>query len=187
RSSVNRPPTPEPEGRVGGGGEPTSLRQVVDAKLLESGEKERLKTLLRDRLEECGWTDDLLVYARAYVSKVGRENVSLDELIRAITPKGRGQGCVEGRGACLVSCLVVVFLSCATYVFSACHPHVFREWEREEEKAGQEEQSSRDIGVGGVALIYELLRAGRCLYEADGRGEGGAGGGAGGGAAETKK
>ncbi|CAI5518479.1 unnamed protein product [Closterium sp. Naga37s-1] len=155
RSSVNRPPTPEPEGRVGGGGEPTSLRQVVDAKvrsvgesgekerlkaralsretgwktlgesrekerlkallrdgleesgrLLESGEKERLKTLLRDRLEECGWADDLLVYARplpslslsclvvrpsirAYVSKVGRENVSLEELIRAITPKGR--------------------------------------------------------------------------------------------------
>ncbi|CAI5984741.1 unnamed protein product [Closterium sp. NIES-65] len=89
RSSVNRPPTPEPEGRVGGGGEPTSLRQVVDAKLLESGEKERLKTLLQDRLEECGWTDDLLVYARAYVSKVGHENVSLEELIRAITPKGR--------------------------------------------------------------------------------------------------
>ncbi|CAI7774447.1 unnamed protein product [Closterium sp. NIES-53] len=97
RSSVNRPPTPEPEGRVGGGGEPTSLRQVVDAKL---------KALLRDRLEDCGWTDDLLVYARplpslslsclvvrpsirAYVSKVGRENVSLEELIRAITPKGR--------------------------------------------------------------------------------------------------
>ncbi|CAI7930632.1 unnamed protein product [Closterium sp. NIES-54] len=98
RSSVNRPPTPEPEGRVGGGGEPTSLRQVVDAKLLESGEKERLKTLLRDRLEECGWADDLLVYARAYVSKVGRENVSLEELIRAITPKGRGAW--KGGGVC---------------------------------------------------------------------------------------
>ncbi|CAI7811499.1 unnamed protein product [Closterium sp. NIES-54] len=142
RSSVNRPPTPEPEGRVGGGGEPTSLRQVVDAKLLESGEKERLKTLLRDRLEECGWADDLLVYARtgwrsvggrmtfwstpggwvarwvgggqgvrvlcpaqgtaegqtgglwvdrrpSGLRQVGRENVSLEELIRAITPKGR--------------------------------------------------------------------------------------------------
>ncbi|GJP31207.1 hypothetical protein CLOM_g9892 [Closterium sp. NIES-68] len=88
RLSVNRPPTPEPEVRERRD-EPMSLREVVDAKLLESGEKERLKTLLRDRLEECGWSDDLLVYARAYVSKVGRDNISLDELIRAITPKGR--------------------------------------------------------------------------------------------------
>uniref|UniRef100_A0A453GC75 Transcription and mRNA export factor ENY2 n=1 Tax=Aegilops tauschii subsp. strangulata TaxID=200361 RepID=A0A453GC75_AEGTS len=60
-------------------------------KLVESGEKERLMELLRERLVECGWRDDMKALCRAYARKKGRNNVTLDDLIHVITPKGRGQ------------------------------------------------------------------------------------------------
>ena len=41
-ASVNRPPTPE-------GNEPT-LQESIHAKLIQSGEKDRLRALLRERL-----------------------------------------------------------------------------------------------------------------------------------------
>uniref|UniRef100_A0A453GBZ4 Transcription and mRNA export factor ENY2 n=1 Tax=Aegilops tauschii subsp. strangulata TaxID=200361 RepID=A0A453GBZ4_AEGTS len=58
-------------------------------KLVESGEKERLMELLRERLVECGWRDDMKALCRAYARKKGRNNVTLDDLIHVITPKGR--------------------------------------------------------------------------------------------------
>ncbi|KAH7278574.1 hypothetical protein KP509_38G047200 [Ceratopteris richardii] len=57
--------------------------------LIESGEKEKLKELLRERLIECGWKDEMKGYCRALTRKRGRADVTLDELIRTITPKGR--------------------------------------------------------------------------------------------------
>ncbi|CAK9313182.1 unnamed protein product [Citrullus colocynthis] len=57
--------------------------------LIESGEKERLKELLRERLIECGWKDEMKALCRAYVRKKGRNNVSVDDLVQVITPKGR--------------------------------------------------------------------------------------------------
>lgn len=98
--------------------------------LIESGEKERLKELLRERLIECGWRDELKaqcrysatsipylppafhpsechfvserrdnyemhnrgrVGSRAFTRKKGRGNITVDELVRTITPKGRGR------------------------------------------------------------------------------------------------
>ncbi|KAI4387914.1 hypothetical protein MLD38_000300 [Melastoma candidum] len=45
--------------------------------------------LLRERLIECGWKDEMKSLCRAYVKKKGRNNVTLDDLIYVITPKGR--------------------------------------------------------------------------------------------------
>eukprot|EP00897_Mesotaenium_endlicherianum_P003354 jgi/Mesen1/3046/ME000018S02356 len=86
-SSINRPPTPENDevGQVPG---PT-LQEMVNVKLIESGEKDRLKELLRERLIESGWRDEMKSYCRAVTRKRGRSSVTVDELIRAITPKGR--------------------------------------------------------------------------------------------------
>ncbi|XP_024390454.1 uncharacterized protein [Physcomitrium patens] len=86
RASVHRPPTPDAdEDREP---EPT-LQEIINIKLIESGEKERLKELLRERLIECGWRDDLKAQCRAFTRKKGRANITLDELVRSITPKGR--------------------------------------------------------------------------------------------------
>ncbi|KAJ4749602.1 Transcription and mRNA export factor SUS1 [Rhynchospora pubera] len=86
RGSINRPPTPD------GDEEPQkepSLREIINIKLIESGEKEKLMELLRQRLIECGWRDDMKSLCRAYAKKKGRNNVTVDELIHIITPKGR--------------------------------------------------------------------------------------------------
>ncbi|KAF3334999.1 transcription and mRNA export factor SUS1 [Carex littledalei] len=86
RGSITRPPTPD--GDEGPQTEP-SLREIINIKLIESGEKEKLMELLRQRLIECGWRDDMKSLCRAYARKKGRNNVTVDDLIHVITPKGR--------------------------------------------------------------------------------------------------
>ncbi|XP_024374365.1 transcription and mRNA export factor ENY2 [Physcomitrium patens] len=86
RASVSRPPTPDADEEMEP--EPT-LQEIINIKLIESGEKERLKELLRERLIECGWRDELKAQCRAFTRKKGRGNITVDELVRTITPKGR--------------------------------------------------------------------------------------------------
>ncbi|KAG7020143.1 Transcription and mRNA export factor SUS1, partial [Cucurbita argyrosperma subsp. argyrosperma] len=86
RTSINRPPTPEPEDDRE---QQPTFQETINIKLIESGEKERLKELLRERLIECGWKDEMKALCRAYVRKKGRNNVSVDDLVQVITPKGR--------------------------------------------------------------------------------------------------
>ncbi|GLU11470.1 hypothetical protein SLE2022_282110 [Rubroshorea leprosula] len=45
--------------------------------------------LLRERLIECGWKDEMKAHCRTLIKKKGRNNVTLDELVHFITPKGR--------------------------------------------------------------------------------------------------
>ncbi|XP_027100335.2 transcription and mRNA export factor ENY2 isoform X2 [Coffea eugenioides] len=87
RSSVKRPPTPDAEEEEQDR-EPT-LQEIINIKLIESGEKERLKELLRERLVECGWKDEMKALCRAFARKRGRNNVTVDDLVHVITPKGR--------------------------------------------------------------------------------------------------
>ncbi|XP_059669971.1 transcription and mRNA export factor ENY2 [Cornus florida] len=86
RHSVNRPPTPD--ARDDQDQEPT-LQEIINIKLIESGEKERLMELLRERLIECGWKDDMRALCRAFIKKKGSNNVTVDDLVHVITPKGR--------------------------------------------------------------------------------------------------
>ncbi|XP_078447231.1 transcription/mRNA export factor [Wolffia australiana] len=92
RASITRPPTPD--GDDGAEGAPVSdmeptLQEKINIKLVESGEKEKLKELLRERLIECGWKDEMKALCRAYARQKGRNNVTVDDLIHVITPKGR--------------------------------------------------------------------------------------------------
>ncbi|KAK2636785.1 hypothetical protein Ddye_031577 [Dipteronia dyeriana] len=107
RSSINRPPTPDVD-KDRDNQEPT-LQEIINIKLIESGEKERLKELLRERLIECGWRDEMKALCRAYTRKKGRSNVTVDDLVHVITPKGRG-GCLLFL-FCLpkTSCMELVF------------------------------------------------------------------------------
>ncbi|KAG8054179.1 hypothetical protein GUJ93_ZPchr0001g30856 [Zizania palustris] len=86
RASINRPPTPNPEEEPQ---KELSLREIINVKLVESGEKEKLMELLRERLVECGWRDEMKALCRAYARNKGRNNVTVDDLIHVITPKGR--------------------------------------------------------------------------------------------------
>ncbi|XP_044503047.1 transcription and mRNA export factor ENY2-like [Mangifera indica] len=86
RNHVNRPPTPD---AVEDQSKEPSLQEIINVKLIESGEKERLMELLRERLVDCGWKDEMKALSRAYVKKKGRKNVTVDDLVHVITPKGR--------------------------------------------------------------------------------------------------
>lgn len=84
---MKRPPTPDADEEQDDR-EP-SLQEIISIKLVESGEKERLKELLRERLVECGWKDEMKSLCRSFARKKGRNNVTVDDLVHVITPKGR--------------------------------------------------------------------------------------------------
>ncbi|WOL03719.1 hypothetical protein Cni_G12439 [Canna indica] len=86
RASINRPPTPNPDEEPE---KELSVQEIINIKLIESGEKEKLMELLRERLIECGWRDEMKALCRAYARKKGRNNVTVDDLVQVITPKGR--------------------------------------------------------------------------------------------------
>ncbi|XP_058093215.1 transcription and mRNA export factor ENY2 isoform X2 [Magnolia sinica] len=86
RASINRPPTPDADEDPQ---QELTLQEIINIKLIESGEKEKLKELLRERLIECGWRDEMKALCRAFTRKKGRNNVTVDDLVHVITPKGR--------------------------------------------------------------------------------------------------
>ncbi|KAL6143110.1 hypothetical protein ACLB2K_053806 [Fragaria x ananassa] len=86
RKSVNRQPAPEVEENQY---KEPSFEELINIELIESGEKERLMELLRERLIECGWKDEMKALCRSFIKKKGRNNVTVDDLVHVITPKGR--------------------------------------------------------------------------------------------------
>ncbi|WZZ11962.1 hypothetical protein YC2023_105051 [Brassica napus] len=129
KHSVNRPPTPDEDVRDSPERDELTLGEIINIKLVESGEKENLMELVRDRLVESGWKDEMRIacspgirgdeenltylwlsprvkngiwflriknklvervgFSGEHVKKKGRKDVTVDELIRVITPKGR--------------------------------------------------------------------------------------------------
>ncbi|KAL1550447.1 Transcription and mRNA export factor eny2 [Salvia divinorum] len=88
RRNASIQPRPTPDAEMERAIHP-SLQQIVDLKLVESGEKERLKELLIERLVECGWKDEMKTLCREFARKKGRDTVTVHELVKVITPKGR--------------------------------------------------------------------------------------------------
>ncbi|KAM5582003.1 transcription and mRNA export factor ENY2 [Rosa sericea] len=86
RKSVNRQSTPDVEENQD---KEPSFQELINIELIESGEKERLMELLRERLIECGWKDEMKAICRSFIKKKGRNNVTVDDLVHVITPKGR--------------------------------------------------------------------------------------------------
>ncbi|EEC10509.1 transcription factor E(Y)2, putative [Ixodes scapularis] len=61
----------------------------MDEKLVSSGERDRLKELLRTRLVECGWRDELRAHCKEVLKERDVETTTVDDLVAAVTPKGR--------------------------------------------------------------------------------------------------
>ncbi|XP_064610383.1 transcription and mRNA export factor ENY2-like [Liolophura sinensis] len=67
----------------------SQMRAKINQRLVETGERERLKELLRTRLVECGWRDQLKSICKDVVKQKGLEHITVDDLVAEITPKGR--------------------------------------------------------------------------------------------------
>ena len=67
----------------------SDMKTLITQRLVESGEKERLKEHLRARLIESGWRDQLKMEAKEIVKEKGLERIKLEDLVQDITPKGR--------------------------------------------------------------------------------------------------
>ncbi|KAG5394857.1 hypothetical protein IGI04_024820, partial [Brassica rapa subsp. trilocularis] len=92
--SVNRSPVPDEDVTdASSEKDQLTLGEIINIKLVESGEKDNLMELVRYRLVESGWKDEMrlvdVVGVTEHVKKKGRKDVTVDELIRVITPKGR--------------------------------------------------------------------------------------------------
>jgi enhancer of yellow 2 transcription factor len=49
----------------------------------------RLKDLLRQKLVECGWRDQLKKECKEVIRSKGLEKITVEDLVAEITPKGR--------------------------------------------------------------------------------------------------
>ncbi|KAG0365783.1 transcription factor e(y)2-domain-containing protein [Gamsiella multidivaricata] len=64
------------------------LRSNLHREFVESGKREQLVDLLRAKLIESGWRDDLKVYTREKIQS--RENtMTVDEIIKEVSPHAR--------------------------------------------------------------------------------------------------
>ena len=65
------------------------MRATINQKLTETGEKERLKEVLRQKLVESGWRDEMKAYCKEVIKNKGIDQITVEDLVEEITPKGR--------------------------------------------------------------------------------------------------
>lgn len=66
------------------------LEDAVSQQLATSGEKDRLKSELRERLAACGWQEDVSRHAREVVAKAkGGQQMTADDIVAAVRQRGR--------------------------------------------------------------------------------------------------
>ncbi|XP_053440709.1 transcription and mRNA export factor ENY2-like [Nycticebus coucang] len=65
------------------------MRAAINQKLIEIGERERLKELLKTKLIECGWKDQSKALCKEVIKDKGPEPFTVDDLVAKIIPKGR--------------------------------------------------------------------------------------------------
>ncbi|XP_062038671.1 transcription and mRNA export factor ENY2-like [Lepus europaeus] len=64
----------------------TQMRAAINQKLIETGERERLKEVLRVK---CGWKGQLKAHWKEVIKEKGLEHVTVDDLEAEVAPKGR--------------------------------------------------------------------------------------------------
>mmetsp|Transcript_108725 Transcript_108725/g.307530 ORF Transcript_108725/g.307530 Transcript_108725/m.307530 type:complete len:112 (-) Transcript_108725:102-437(-) len=74
---------------VASGGINSVATTVLQKKLQETGERERLKQYIRSSLNENGWREDLKTHCIEYIKSKGIEKVTIEEMVQDIAPRGR--------------------------------------------------------------------------------------------------
>lgn len=69
---------------------PEEIRAAILKKLIESGEKDRLKLMLSDRLTQVGWRDSLKEHSKEIIRQKGLDNITVEELVSEISAKAKG-------------------------------------------------------------------------------------------------
>ncbi|KAL0083629.1 transcription factor e(y)2-domain-containing protein [Phycomyces blakesleeanus] len=69
--------------------EQEKIRASVERQFVESGEKDRLLQLLKERLTDFGWNDRLYAHCRETILNRKLENVTLDKLVNEASDYGR--------------------------------------------------------------------------------------------------
>ena len=64
-------------------------KSLIEKKLEESGEKEKLEEYLRNKLVECGWKDELKNHCLKIIREKGLDKINLEDLVEELLPKGR--------------------------------------------------------------------------------------------------
>eukprot|EP00930_Biecheleria_cincta_P061597 TRINITY_DN47163_c0_g1_i1.p1 TRINITY_DN47163_c0_g1~~TRINITY_DN47163_c0_g1_i1.p1 ORF type:complete len:113 (-),score=26.13 TRINITY_DN47163_c0_g1_i1:66-404(-) len=64
-------------------------QSMLDAKLKETGEREKLKQYITTHLNECGWREELKKQCIEFVQNKGAEKVTMEEITADIAPRGR--------------------------------------------------------------------------------------------------
>mmetsp|Transcript_10512 Transcript_10512/g.23660 ORF Transcript_10512/g.23660 Transcript_10512/m.23660 type:complete len:107 (-) Transcript_10512:126-446(-) len=62
---------------------------ILNRKLSETGERDRLKQYVLSTLTECGWREDLKKRCIEYIQNRGIERVTIEEITAEIAPRGR--------------------------------------------------------------------------------------------------
>ena len=65
----------------------SDIELIITKKLVESGERDRLREILLKRLEDTGWREDVEQKVKKYGEKHGIENVQLEDIIQELAPK----------------------------------------------------------------------------------------------------
>lgn len=84
RRDINRPPTPDTAGEAPS----ASLEDRIRYQLHATGERERLKLLLANKLEASGWREEVKERCKEFAAKQGRD-VSIEDIVKAVRPQGR--------------------------------------------------------------------------------------------------
>ena len=64
-------------------------KSLIEKKLEESGEKEKLEEYLRQKLIESGWKDELKAHCIEIIRTKGLDKINLEDLVEELLPKGR--------------------------------------------------------------------------------------------------
>lgn len=70
----------------------TAIREqpnIVQRQMMASGELDRMRELLRARLIECGWRDQMLLLCRKIVLESDINTLTVDDILDKITAQGR--------------------------------------------------------------------------------------------------
>jgi enhancer of yellow 2 transcription factor len=63
-----------------------AIKVVLSQQLTESGEKERLRDELRDKLVASGWRDDMEAHCRQLIAQRGVEHVRGEDIVADLVP-----------------------------------------------------------------------------------------------------
>ena len=63
------------------------IEQIITKKLAESGERERLREMLLQRMDDTGWREDVIGKVKKYADKRGIDTVQLEDIVQEIAPK----------------------------------------------------------------------------------------------------